>query len=135
MLVDTSGVLAALDRDQRAHAGCAQALAEAEPPFLLSPFVLAELDYLLTKHVSHQASGALLTDVVERRYRLEPFDAVDIGACLLVSQRFDDLRIGLTDASLVVLADRHDCRDVLTLDRRHFDALRTSLGEPFMVKP
>lgn len=43
--------------------------------------------------------------------------------------RYDDpyagMRIGLADASLVVLAERHSARDVLTLDERHFRALRT----------
>ena len=46
ILLDTSGLLAALDSAQRAHAEAAASLTEATPPLLLSPFVLAELDYL-----------------------------------------------------------------------------------------
>ena len=44
ILVDTSGLLAALDGAQRLHREAAASLAAASPPLLLSPFVLAELD-------------------------------------------------------------------------------------------
>ncbi len=47
ILVDTSGVLAALFSDQAQHEECASALRGATPPLVLSPFVLAELDDLL----------------------------------------------------------------------------------------
>ncbi len=49
MLLDTSGLLAALFPDQRQHDACAAALLAADGPLLLSPFVLAELDYLVVK--------------------------------------------------------------------------------------
>jgi len=47
ILLDTSGLLSALDESQRYHQECAALLGEASPPLLLSPLVLAELDYLL----------------------------------------------------------------------------------------
>jgi predicted nucleic acid-binding protein len=43
ILLDTSGLLAALDASQREHARAATSLAAARPPLLLSPFALAEL--------------------------------------------------------------------------------------------
>ena len=49
--------------------------------------------------------------------------------------RYADLRIGLADASLVVLAERHDTRSVLTLDERRFRALRTRDRKHFRVLP
>ena len=63
ILVDTSGLLAALDESQRHHHACASVLQEASPPLLLSPFVLAELDYLLMRHMGPRAQGALLEEV------------------------------------------------------------------------
>ncbi|MGZ5443270.1 MAG: hypothetical protein ACXW31_15040 [Thermoanaerobaculia bacterium] len=35
-----------------------------------------------------------------------------------------DLRIGLADASIVLWAERFDITDVVTLDERHFRAIR-----------
>jgi predicted nucleic acid-binding protein len=43
--------------------------------------------------------------------------------------------IGLVDASVVVLAARHRVRDVLTLDERHFRALRTLDRRRFRILP
>jgi hypothetical protein len=52
-----------------------------------------------------------------------------------VIDRYRDLELGLADASIVVLADRYDVSDVLTLDERHFRAVRRSDGRPFRVRP
>jgi predicted nucleic acid-binding protein len=135
ILLDTSGLLAAIDSSQREHAACASALLGSRGPRLLSPFVLAELDYLLGTRVGAAAQAALLDEVARGVYQLEAFGALDIAAAAKVIQRFAKLRIGLSDASLVVLAERHRVGDVLTLDRRHFRVLRRANGRRFRVLP
>ena len=135
ILLDTSGVLAAIDSSQRHHRAAAAALAAAPPPRLLSPFVLAELDYLLATRVSAAAELALLAEVARGAYRLEPFGNEDVAAAARIVDRFSDQEIGLADASIVVLAARHGTRDVLTLDERHFRALRAPRGRRFRVLP
>jgi uncharacterized protein len=135
ILLDTSGLLAAIDGSQRHHAACAAALKRATPPILLSPFVLAELDYLLAQHIGAAAQSALLGEVARGVYRLESFDPADIQAAKEIIERYEDLRIGLADASLVVLAARHAARDVLTLDERHFRALRIGARKRFRLLP
>jgi uncharacterized protein len=135
ILLDTSGLLSAIDASQRYHAECAATLSKASPPLLLSPFVLAELDYLLARHVGSAAQTALLGEVARGAYQLEPFGAADVAAAKDILERYPKLRIGLADASLVVLAGRHRTRDVLTLDERHFRALRTRAGKRFRLLP
>lgn len=135
MLVDTSGLLAAIDASQSQHARCAAAIAAAKGSLHLSPFVLAEVDYLLAKRVGLDAETALLDEVARGAYALEPFAAADIEQANAVIRRYHDLDIGLADASIVVLAGRYDVRDVLTLDRRHFSALRRPNGRPFRILP
>lgn len=135
LLVDTSGLLAAIDAGQRRHADCAAVIAGHDGPFLLSPFVLAELDYLLASRIGQHAQHAFLAEVARGAYRLEPFDSDDVEAAIRVMLKYRDLAPGLADASLVVLAARHRARDVLTLDRRHFLTLRQLSGRPFRVLP
>lgn len=135
ILVDTSGLLSALDGSQRQHAACATVLEQAEGPFLLSPFVLAELDYLLGARVGVRAQLAFLGEVARGAYRLETFSADDVARARDVVDRYAGLRIGLADASIVVLAERHGVRDVLTLDERHFRAMRTSARLRFRLLP
>ena len=135
ILLDTSGLLAAIDASQRHHAECAAALAKAPPPLLLSPFVLAELDYLLSRHVGTVAQMALLEEIVRGAYQLESFDSADVARAREVLGRFPKLRIGIADASLVVLSERHRTRNVLTLDERHFRALRATDRKRFKILP
>lgn len=134
ILVDTSGLLAALDSAQRLHAEAAASLAAATPPLLLSPFVLAELDYLLARRVGRVARNSLLEEVERGAYQLQPFSALDVHAARVIIERHADLGISLADASIAVLADRHQTGDVLTLDERHFRVLTVS-GQPFRLLP
>jgi predicted nucleic acid-binding protein len=135
ILVDSSGLLAAIDSNERNHRAAAAALEAAEPPLLLSPFVLAELDYFLAKRVGSGAAVALLEEVAAGAYQLEKFDRADAGAALELVRHYQSIDLGLADASIVVLADRHDVSDVLTLDERHFRTVRRSNGRPFRLLP
>jgi predicted nucleic acid-binding protein len=135
ILVDSSGLLAAIDSTQRENDAAAHTLEAAEPPLLLSPFVLAELDYFLADRVGSEAEIALLEEVAAGAYQLEPFDRDDVAKALVVIHKYADLGLGLADASVVVLADRHDVSDVLTLDERHFRTVRRSRGQAFRLLP
>lgn len=135
IVLDTSGLLSAIDASQRHHAAAAAALQRSTQPLALSPFVLAELDYLITTRVSATAARSLLDQVAAGVYRLEPMAADDIAAALDVIDRYRDLGLGLADASLVVLADRYGTSDLLTLDERHFRAVTGPGGRPFRILP
>jgi len=135
ILLDTSGLLAAIDGSQRHHAAASAALRASNGPLLLSPFVLAELDYLLATRVSGRAAAAFLDEVANGAYRLEPMAAEDIGRASEIIGRYRDLELGVADASLVVLAERHRTNDILTLDERHFRAVDGPGGRPFHILP
>ena len=134
IVADTSGVFAALDRSQPAH-GRVRAVVELGDVLVLSPFVLAELDYLLATRISPAAALELLRDVEQGAYELAPFAVDDVAAARQVVERYGDLGIGLADASIVVAAERYGTVRVLTLDERHFRALRPLGGERFELLP
>lgn len=135
IILDTSGLLAALDDTQVRHAAAATALRAMQPPRFLSPFVLAELDYLLGSRVSRNTARRLLGEVADGAYQLEPFETADMQRALEVIDQFADHDIGIADASVVVLAERHATSDVLTLDERHFRVLLDRHGRPFRLLP
>jgi len=135
ILLDTSGLLAALDGSDSRHGAAAHALAGAGPPRLLSPFVLAEVDYLVRTKVGPEAQRALLGEVARGAYRVESFSAGDVDVARAVMERWSSLELDLADASIVVLAHRHDARDVLTLDEDRFRRLRRAGGRAFRVLP
>lgn len=135
ILLDTSGLLAALDRDSRVHKRAKAVLNGAVEPTVLSPFVLAELDYLVAARLGTKVELEILEAVTNGTFWLVPFTADDVGEAAAVIEKYRDLRIGLTDASLVVLAGKLGTEDVLTLDERHFRALTSSRGRPFRLLP
>lgn len=134
ILADTSGVFSALDRSQPGHEA-ARRIVEAEDVLILSPFVLAELDYLLATRISVTASLELLRDVRDGAYELASISAAEVGEAASLVERYESLGVGLTDASIVVLAARYDTKRVLTFDERHFRALRTKGGGSFTLAP
>ena len=133
IIVDTSGLLAALFPDQRRHEEAARVLLEMEGPFILSPFVLAELDYLVAKLAGTEVEMALLDEVARGAYRLVEFGPGSVALARKVIGKYPGL--DLADASLVVLAESLGVRDLLTLDERHFRAVRGPGGEPFRLLP
>ena len=112
ILVDTSGFLAAQAPDQRHHEACAAILRDAAGPFVLSPFVVAELDYLVGKLLGVDGELRLLTEVVRKAYLHAPFQERDLEQARQLIDRYRELGIGLADASLVVLSRRYStlCR-------------------------
>lgn len=135
LLLDTSGLLAALFEDQRQHEACAAVLREAEGPLILSPFVLAELDYLIQKYAGVDAEMAFLEELERGAYELADYPQAMIADTRRMVLRYRDLNIGLADASLIMLAEIYRCRDVLTLDLRHFRAVHPISMKSFRLLP
>lgn len=131
IIADTSGLLALFNRREPAHDRVASAVAEASGPVIVSPFVVAELDYLIATRLGVEPELTVLRELGAGAYEIAPFGPADLVACADVIARYRDQEIGVTDASLVVLALRHQTRTILTLDRRHFEVLRPLDGGHF----
>lgn len=89
----------------------------------------------MSTRVGRDAEVALLGEVGRGTYQLEPFSEADVAEVVGVIERYADFGLGLADASNVVLAQRYDTLDVLTLDERHFRVLRGPRDRPFRLLP
>ena len=135
IVLDTSGLLAWIDASQRLNSTVAAAMNDVAPPYLLSPFVLAELVYLVATRVGRNEEHALLEEIEGGAYDVVTFTNEDVGRVRRVIAQFEDLQIGLADASIVVIAERYRTHDILTLDERHFRVLTGSDKRPFRLLP
>ncbi|MGQ0434975.1 MAG: PIN domain-containing protein [Microthrixaceae bacterium] len=133
MIADTSGLLALFNRAEPAHDRVRAAVEAADGPLVVSPFVVAELDYLVATRLGVDAELAVLGELAGGAYEFATIDAADLAACADIVTRYRDQDIGVADSSLVVLAQRYGTRSVLTLDRRHFDVLRPLDGGRFKL--
>lgn len=135
LICDTSGLIAFFDSGERSHAEVARIVEADAGPYLVSPLVLAELDYLIRTRRGVEAELLVLGELAGGAWDLVGFDASDVREARDVVDRYRDQAVGLTDASLAVLARRYGTHRILTLDHRHFRLLRAHDGRPFDVLP
>ena len=134
IILDTSALFAFLrtgDPDNEAVTG----VLLTKEPLIVSPFVIAELDYLVEARAGVRAELQMLADIASGAYELPVLSAADLIACAGVIDKYADQRVGVTDASLVVLAERYQTRRICTLDHRHFGVMRGTDGIPFELLP
>jgi hypothetical protein len=135
VIVDTSALLAYFDTDEPDHQAVAAVLDDADEPLVVSPYVVAELDYLVASRLGVTAELAALAELAGGAWDLPAIDDQGLNAARDVIERYADQRIGVADASNVVLAARYRTQTIVTLDHRHFDVLRPITGGRFVVLP
>jgi len=127
VIADTSGIIAASDRNAPESAGCRGVLREAGA-VVISPLVLAEVDHLAKTRFGSSARTTIidfiLTQVRRTRFQVPEVSSEILQMARLVQQRHADLDLDLADAVNVALAAECRTDAVLTLDRRDFRAVR-----------
>ena len=63
---------------------------------------------------------AAIDDLTSGAYEIPDLDIDDLRSARRLVARHQDLKIGMTDAVNVVMAERYDTNEILTLDQRHF---------------
>jgi len=135
IVADTSVIYALLDRADRAHTVVASWYQEAEPEFVTTPLILAEVDHLAGTRAGPVARAAWRADVAAGAYRIEWWRTAAREA-VEIAEQYRDLDISLADASLVALADRLGTTELATLDQRHFRVVRPLTGAAtFALRP
>lgn len=134
-IADTSALLALFNRREPRHEDVATTVAGLDDAPVVSPYVVAELDYLVATRLGAAAESAVLEELAAGAYDLAAIGADDLRRCREVIDRYHDLDVGVADASLVVLAHHHRTRTILTLDHRHFSVLRPLDGGRFRLLP
>ena len=135
LLCDTSGLLAFFDAGDAHNSRVTAVIEKDSGPFIVSPYVVAELDYLVATRRGVEAEQQVLSELAGDAWELPCIDAADIREATTVISHYSDQDIGLADASLVILARRYRTDRVLTLDHRHFRVVRTLAGKQFRVLP
>lgn len=132
-IVDTGPLYAAVDADDQDHARCRAVLERRDLEFVVPALVVAEAAYLVGRRLGPAIEAAFVRGLAE--FEVEGPTADDWSLIAALVERYGDFPLGTTDASVAILAERLDTNLVVTLDRRHFGALRTSTGGSFELLP
>jgi predicted nucleic acid-binding protein len=135
LILDTGPLLAALDAADPDHDRCAALVTTAREDLIVPTLVLAELDYWCHKRLGGDVWLAFLDDVLAGAYRAEPPSHDDLKRCRELQETYLDLRLGVTDASVIALAERLAETKVATLDHRHFATVRPSHADALHLLP
>jgi predicted nucleic acid-binding protein len=135
LIADSGGIYGLYDASDRNHAAL-EAAFDVEPGAVIIPSaILGEIDYLLRAKLGMKAALHFLSDLTGGVFALEPFTAADLVRCLKVLEDHHDLNLGLCDAAVMATAERLGVSRILTVDERHFRAVRNSKGLPFTLLP
>lgn len=135
MILDTSALLAFFDSNEPDHRSVSEVIENSTEPLVVSPYVIAELDYLVATRIGVDAELAVLSELSSGAWQLATFGPAELERATAVVTKYRDQKIGVADASNVVLADLHRTRTIATLDHRHFETLRPFGGGRFTIVP
>jgi predicted nucleic acid-binding protein len=137
LIVDTSGYLAGTAVMHPMHDAVLKILGSARQPPVISPLVIAEIDYMVLDKAGVARELDVIDDLTSGAYELPDLDIDDFRAARHLVARHQDLKIGMTDAVNAVLAERYDTNEILTLDQRHFRAITplTRRSGAFRIMP
>ena len=135
LVLDTSVLLAVLDSADRDHRRCAKLIAETSENLLVPALVLSELDYWCHERLSGEVWLAFLEDLLAGAYELEHPTQGDLERCHELQSTYADLEVGVVDASILALVERHGETTLATLDHRHFATMRPHHADALTLLP
>lgn len=132
-VVDTGPLYAAADLDDDDHAASVGALQRADLELVIPTMVVAEATYLVGSRLGPKAEAGFLRGLGEIEVEAPTSDDWERIAELV--DKYADLPLGGTDASVVALAERLDTGTIITLDRRDFTIVRPRHREALELLP
>lgn len=132
-IVDAGPLYAAADRDDADHAASIAALADPELRLVVAALAVAEATYFVGTRLGPAAQAMFLRGLAD--LDVEGPDRADFSRIAELVDQYADFPLGGTDASVIALAERLEAKVIVTLDRRHFSAVRPSHGETFQLLP
>lgn len=132
-IVDSGPLVAAANAGDPDHQACLDALQTPGFHLVIPALCVAEAVYLIQKYRGPRIEARFLRG-------LESFDvqaplAQDWPRIGELVEQYADFPLGGTDASVVALAERLQTEIVITLDRRHFGAIRPRHCERLRLLP
>jgi predicted nucleic acid-binding protein len=121
-IVDTGPLYAAADADDDDHDRSRDVLEQSEYRLVIPALVVAEATYLIGTRLGAKAEVRFLRALGDLDVEAPGHD--DWARIAEIVDRYRNFPLGGTDASIIVLAERLDTDLVITLDRRHFGAVR-----------
>ena len=124
LVVDAGPLVAAADEDDREHERSVRLLTEATPPLVVPALVVTEVAYFLARRLGAIAERSFARSFRAGELHIEPVELADWARIDELLEDYEDLGLGIVDASVVATCERLGKTELATLDHRHFGAVR-----------
>ncbi len=132
-IVDAGPLYASLDPRDPYREQCLAAFEDPHLQLVIPALVITEVCYLAGQRLGPTIEAEFATALAENDVRAPTSgDWLRIGELV---RRYADFPLGTVDASVVALAERLETDLVITLDRRHFSAIRPRHCESLRLLP
>jgi predicted nucleic acid-binding protein len=135
LIADSGAIYGLHDRDDRHHRALRKFIVNRREDILIPSPILSEIDYLLQAKLGIAAELDFLDDIVAGVFALEPFTTQDVSRSRELVEQYSGLDIGLAEAAVIATAERLGVSRILTVDERHFRAVRGAGGKAFTLLP
>ena len=135
LIVDAGPLYAAAAIGDRNHDRSVALLSAAERPLLVPALVVTEVSYLLADRIGPHAELAFARSVADGELVVEPVLDSEWERIADLTKQYLDLPLGIVDASVVTLAERHHVDVIATLDKKHFSVVRPMHTGAFTLVP
>lgn len=132
-IVDAGPLYATVDADDQDHQACVAALARADLRLVIPALVIAEATYFVGRRLGPKAESAFLRGL--GAFDVEAPALEDFQRMAELVETYGDFPLGGTDASVIALAERTGAEVVVTLDRRHFAAIKPRHRASLLLLP
>jgi len=121
-VVDSGPLYAAADLDDADHDAVLTALENDDVHLVVPTMVVAEVTYFIGSRLGAAAEAHFLAGLADMDVEApSPADWLRIAELV---EQYADFPLGGIDASVIALAERLGASTIVTLDRRHFSAVR-----------
>jgi predicted nucleic acid-binding protein len=132
-VVDAGPLYAAADGDDQDHEACRSVLSRADLRLVVPALAVAEATYFVGRRLGAPAEAAFLRGLAA--LDVEGPSREDFDRMAQLVETYADFPLGGTDASVIALAERVGAGIVVTLDRRHFAAVKPNHRDAFQLLP
>ncbi len=132
-VVDAGPLYAAADVDDQDHRTSLAALSRSDLRLVVPALVVAEATYFVGRRLGAATESRFLSGIAA--LDVEGPSREDFARMAELVEQYSDFPLGGTDASVIALAERLDSAVILTLDRRHFSAVKPRHRDAFELLP
>ncbi len=124
-----------VNQNDRSHARCAHFARATTDHQIIPVTVLPEVAYLLDSRLGHHVMQQFIANVAQPNWTVMNVEQIGLQRAAAIVRQDQDLWLDFVDATEFAIAERLGLKRILTLDLRHFSAIRPAHCTAFELLP